>query len=283
MVIMMIMVVIISWPTIPMPSLQYEPCWWLDGDNWDDDGGGEDMEPTCPWTALRRTVCQVRTVWSKLTKWLSSQVTLPGILTVMGCMVRMSPIPGSFYSNLSESSPHKPISIFKVIENFDEICKTDMWNRYREKKRIFTGFRSAFLKQGPVCYKSLRQQALIILTCSWSLKTFMLEKQTQPHQKVFLSPRSVSTIPAPEKRGLRTAFIGCLSFLYYTPIWCRNVDVCKPILLSLQTCYCMVSMVRIRLAVSMVPSRLSSARYKPSENSQVVTPVKWLPPISTST
>ena len=106
------------------------------------------MEPTCPWTALRRTVCQVRTVWSKLTKWLSSQVTLPGILTVMGCMVRMSPIPGSFYSNLSESSPHKPISIFKVIENFDEICKTDMWNRYW-KKRIFTGFRSAILAQGP--------------------------------------------------------------------------------------------------------------------------------------
>ena len=29
---------------------------------------------------------------------------------------------------------------------------------------------------------------------------FMLEKKTQPHQKVFLSPRSVSTIPAPEER-----------------------------------------------------------------------------------
>ena len=92
------------------------------------------MEPTCPWTALRRTVCQVRTVWSKLTKWLSSQVTPPGILTVMGCMVRMSPIPGSFYSNLPESSLHKPISIFKVIKTFDEICKTDMWTRHQDKK-----------------------------------------------------------------------------------------------------------------------------------------------------
>ena len=152
-----------------------------------------------------------------------------------------------------------------------------------EKKEYSQVSDQPFSHKDPVCYKSLRQQALIILTCSWSLKTFMLEKQTQPHQKVFLSPRSVSTIPAPEKRGLRTAFIGCLSFLYYTPIWCRNVDVCKPILLSLQTCYCMVSMVRICLAVSMVPSRLSSARYKPSENSQVVTPVMWLPPISTST
>ena len=84
------------------------------------------MELTCPSTASRRTVCQVRTVWSKLTKWLSSQVALPGILTVMGCMARMSPIPGSFYSNLPESSLHKPISIFKVIKTFDEICKTDM-------------------------------------------------------------------------------------------------------------------------------------------------------------
>ena len=84
------------------------------------------MEPTCPWTALRRTVSQVRTVWSKLTKWLSSQVAPPGILTVMGCMARMSPIPGSFYSNLSEFSLHEPISTFKVIQTFAEICKTDM-------------------------------------------------------------------------------------------------------------------------------------------------------------